>query len=109
MQFKVTVLPGDGIGPEVTAEAVRVLQTRSTAAPCLRSKSLWKILTPATINQFSNIRANNKLSWKTRLGARIDHDRRFVDEMVSLHGGLRGVNIGRGLETRPRGPQKGRG
>jgi 3-isopropylmalate dehydrogenase len=27
MQFKVTVLPGDGIGPEVTAEAVRVLQT----------------------------------------------------------------------------------
>lgn len=27
MRFKVTVLPGDGIGPEVTAEAVRVLQT----------------------------------------------------------------------------------
>src|SRR5215470_5682256 len=26
MRFKVTVLPGDGIGPEVTAEAVRVLQ-----------------------------------------------------------------------------------
>ncbi|HKS08287.1 MAG TPA: 3-isopropylmalate dehydrogenase [Pyrinomonadaceae bacterium] len=27
MRFKVTVLPGDGIGPEVTVEAVRVLQT----------------------------------------------------------------------------------
>jgi 3-isopropylmalate dehydrogenase len=27
MRFKVTVLPGDGIGPEVTSEAVRVLQT----------------------------------------------------------------------------------
>jgi 3-isopropylmalate dehydrogenase len=27
MRLKVTVLPGDGIGPEVTAEAVRVLQT----------------------------------------------------------------------------------
>jgi hypothetical protein len=27
MKFRVTVLPGDGIGPEVTAEAVRVLQT----------------------------------------------------------------------------------
>src|SRR5919199_942479 len=27
MRFKVTVLPGDGIGPEVMAEAVRVLQT----------------------------------------------------------------------------------
>ena len=27
MRFKVTVLPGAGIGPEVTAEAVRVLQT----------------------------------------------------------------------------------
>ena len=27
MRFKVSVLPGDGIGPEVTAEAVRVLQT----------------------------------------------------------------------------------
>ncbi|MFN2533232.1 MAG: isocitrate/isopropylmalate family dehydrogenase, partial [Pyrinomonadaceae bacterium] len=27
MQLRITVLPGDGIGPEVTAEAVRVLQT----------------------------------------------------------------------------------
>ena len=27
MSFKITTLPGDGIGPEVTAEAVRVLQT----------------------------------------------------------------------------------
>src|ERR1044072_94679 len=27
MRLRVTVLPGDGIGPEVTAEAVRVLQT----------------------------------------------------------------------------------
>ena len=27
MRFKITTLPGDGIGPEVTAEAVRVLQT----------------------------------------------------------------------------------
>ena len=27
MKLRVTVLPGDGIGPEVTAEAVRVLQT----------------------------------------------------------------------------------
>src|SRR5919106_4675815 len=27
MRFKITILPGDGIGPEVTAEAVRVLQT----------------------------------------------------------------------------------
>lgn len=27
MQLKITVLPGDGIGPEVTAEAVQVLQT----------------------------------------------------------------------------------
>lgn len=27
MRFRITVLPGDGIGPEVTAEAVRVLQT----------------------------------------------------------------------------------
>ena len=25
--MRITVLPGDGIGPEVTAEAVRVLQT----------------------------------------------------------------------------------
>ena len=30
MRFKVTVLPGDGIGPEVTTEAVRVLQTVAT-------------------------------------------------------------------------------
>lgn len=29
MSFKITLLPGDGIGPEVTAEAVRVLQTVS--------------------------------------------------------------------------------
>src|ERR1041385_3427330 len=27
MKRKITTLPGDGIGPEVTAEAVRVLQT----------------------------------------------------------------------------------
>src|SRR5215216_580434 len=27
MRFNITTLPGDGIGPEVTAEAVRVLQT----------------------------------------------------------------------------------
>src|SRR5436189_1001251 len=27
MKLKVTVLPGDGIGPEVTAQAVRVLET----------------------------------------------------------------------------------
>ena len=27
MRIKITTLPGDGIGPEVTAEAVRVLQT----------------------------------------------------------------------------------
>ena len=27
MSFKITTLPGDGIGPEVTAQAVRVLQT----------------------------------------------------------------------------------
>jgi len=27
MSFRITILPGDGIGPEVTAEAVRVLQT----------------------------------------------------------------------------------
>jgi len=26
MQFSVTVLPGDGVGPEITAEAIRVLQ-----------------------------------------------------------------------------------
>jgi 3-isopropylmalate dehydrogenase len=30
MKFCITVLPGDGIGPEVTAEAVRVLQTVGT-------------------------------------------------------------------------------
>ena len=29
MKLRITVLPGDGIGPEVTAEAVRVLQTIS--------------------------------------------------------------------------------
>src|SRR5690348_10077429 len=27
MKLRITVLPGDGVGPEVTAEAVRVLQT----------------------------------------------------------------------------------
>jgi len=26
MQFDLTVLPGDGVGPEVTSEAVKVLQ-----------------------------------------------------------------------------------
>lgn len=31
MKLKVTVLPGDGIGPEVTAEAVRVLQQIASA------------------------------------------------------------------------------
>lgn len=30
MQLRITVLPGDGIGPEVTAEAVRVLRTVAT-------------------------------------------------------------------------------
>lgn len=30
MKLKITVLPGDGIGPEVTAEAVRVLQTTAS-------------------------------------------------------------------------------
>jgi len=30
MKLRITVLPGDGIGPEVTAEAVRVLQTIAT-------------------------------------------------------------------------------
>lgn len=30
MKLRVTILPGDGIGPEVTAEAVRVLQTVAT-------------------------------------------------------------------------------
>jgi 3-isopropylmalate dehydrogenase len=30
MKVKITILPGDGIGPEVTAEAVRVLQTIGT-------------------------------------------------------------------------------
>ena len=30
MRFRITVLPGDGIGPEVTAEAVRILQTVSS-------------------------------------------------------------------------------
>ena len=30
MRLRITVLPGDGIGPEVTAEAVRVLQTMAT-------------------------------------------------------------------------------
>ena len=27
MTFRITILPGDGIGPEVTAEAIRVLKT----------------------------------------------------------------------------------
>ena len=27
MRLKITALPGDGIGPEVTCEAVRVLRT----------------------------------------------------------------------------------
>jgi 3-isopropylmalate dehydrogenase len=27
MRLKITILPGDGIGPEVTREAVRVLRT----------------------------------------------------------------------------------
>jgi isocitrate/isopropylmalate dehydrogenase len=27
MKFNLAVLPGDGVGPEVTAEAVKVLQT----------------------------------------------------------------------------------
>ncbi|HEX3559296.1 MAG TPA: 3-isopropylmalate dehydrogenase [Pyrinomonadaceae bacterium] len=31
MRLKITVLPGDGVGPEVTAEAVRVLQTVADA------------------------------------------------------------------------------
>jgi len=31
MRIKLTVLPGDGIGPEVTAEAVRVMQTIASA------------------------------------------------------------------------------
>jgi len=31
MKIKLTILPGDGIGPEVTAEAVRVLQTVANA------------------------------------------------------------------------------
>ena len=31
MDFKIAVLPGDGIGPEVTAEAVKVLQAIGTA------------------------------------------------------------------------------
>src|SRR4026209_1620127 len=30
MRLRITVLPGDGIGPEVTAETVRVLQTMAT-------------------------------------------------------------------------------
>ena len=30
MKLRITVLPGDGIGPEVTAEAIRVLQTVAT-------------------------------------------------------------------------------
>src|SRR5829696_7648497 len=30
MRSKITILPGDGIGPEVTTEAVRVLQTIAT-------------------------------------------------------------------------------
>lgn len=32
MKMRITVLPGDGIGPEVTAEAVRVLQSVATTA-----------------------------------------------------------------------------
>ena len=32
MPMKIALLPGDGIGPEVTAEAVRILQERRRAA-----------------------------------------------------------------------------
>ncbi|KAI0375856.1 3-isopropylmalate dehydrogenase [Pilatotrama ljubarskyi] len=36
--FRVVVLPGDGIGPEVTAEAVRVLEVISAASPDIEIK-----------------------------------------------------------------------
>src|ERR1700749_2157417 len=34
MRFKLTVLPGDGVGPEVTREALRVLRAMSNFADC---------------------------------------------------------------------------
>ena len=34
MRLRITVLPGDGIGPEVTAQAVRVLQTIAAIHGC---------------------------------------------------------------------------
>jgi len=36
MKYQIAVLPGDGVGPEVVAESVKVLQALSTAFPSLK-------------------------------------------------------------------------
>ena len=71
-----------------------------------RESAASKIFLPPAIDEGFNIFAHNQLIRKTGLRARIDHDRRLVDQMMSLHRRPRRINIRRRLEARPRGPQK---
>lgn len=48
MTRKILVLPGDGIGPEITAEASRILAACQAAASTLRSRKAWSVAPPMT-------------------------------------------------------------
>ena len=50
MNLKLTILPGDGIGPEVTREAVRVLERN--LAPQIILGMAWGTTISATVDAF---------------------------------------------------------
>ena len=52
MQLRVTSLPGDGIGPEVTSQAIRVLKNRERIRP--RTHIQEKEIGGAALTKFGN-------------------------------------------------------
>lgn len=53
-QYKVVCLPGDGIGPEVVAEAVKVLKTVAAARPDVKFELQDQLFGGAAIDATGN-------------------------------------------------------
>ena len=63
--------------------------------------ALWEILAPATVNELSNIIANDQLFGKAGLEAGVDDNWSGVGEMVANDFRVGGVDVAGGFETRP--------
>jgi|GEM_PF-1898269 len=67
-----------------------------------RTSSVAEVFTPSFINQCLNVITDNKFIGKSGLGARIDHNWRFINEVMTLNGCLCSVDIRCRFETSPR-------